>query len=1030
MKKRINKLLGIGLVVIVLVSLFGFAAPASAGTLSWSDKDIPDDSGKVVIPSTDISDFDISGDGEIIYAADSESGRLYRSSNGGKTWSTVDLPSGATDPQLVAVAPDNASVMAIVADDNEVYVTTNAGATWKTALATVLEGTAAPALIIYDIALSPEKSGDNYIAVAGIEDTNGNGSLDAATDIANVWYYNLGVGGYWHETNDRDGWHTSATTGVEMANVSMAVAFSPNFNSDSVLLAVIASYDGGSLTDEVTFEIFSTSTSLWNNAAGFGSSYPVVIATDDGITGLSSASLGLAPTYLGSDDAERIGFVGLTIEGDVDATSKSGIVRLKNTSDKLIREDYEIHSVAYDGANLVAGRYNSNIVDRTDEALVTTPTFTTTRSLKRPGIDTTGVDEKTKVAWAGSNVVAGTQGNESAFAISTNNGMSFNDVSLIDTAFTSIEDVAVSADGSKIYLITQDVNDLSVWRYASDWVRVLAVANATGYIARAAPDDADVVYIAKTGAKSIYYTQDGGESKWFTRTAKYDLQDLTVESADVAYIALDSAKNVSKTTNGGFTWGTSKDTILSGGDIHTIVSLSEDNVIVGSTTGYVSYSTNGGSNWTNIEKQMESGALLTQVAASGLADGDYIYTASSEAGTSVRRWEIGSSTAWKNLEATTDATYGASGMVLVSGVLYVQTESGTDSATLRTLSPTVSTPLSSYWSTMADTTVLDRTPSALRASTGSITLWGIDTEASTLEYYKDILAESGPTLASPADGIKVSVNPITGKSYDVAFVWEQPPKGRSYKYDLWIAFDSSFKETAVKATESSSSASPSHIIGPGGTDGGGSDSTKLEYMPGRTYHWKVRVATDEPLKSPWSEPRKFSVEPGVAAVPKTLSPSNGATGITQTPSFSWDPVSGATEYRFKLAQNVALDAPLVDVRVKSTGFAIVLELDLDTAYYWSVKPVSPVEGDWSAIANFTVKGAPAPPAPPPIVVKEMPAPVINIPAAPPPPPAIVIPPAPAPPAPITPGYIWAIIIIGAVLVIAVIVLIIRTRRAV
>jgi hypothetical protein len=62
------------------------------------------------------------------------------------------------------------------------------------------------------------------------------------------------------------------------------------------------------------------------------------------------------------------------------------------------------------------------------------------------------------------------------------------------------------------------------------------------------------------------------------------------------------------------------------------------------------------------------------------------------------------------------------------------------------------------------------------------------------------------------------------------------------------------------------------------------------------------------------------------------------------------------------------------------------------------------------------------------VVEQVPPPVINIPA---PPPAqeIVIPPAPTPEE-IAPGYIWAIIIIGAVLVIAVIVLIVRTRRTV
>ncbi|MFC2067310.1 hypothetical protein ACFLUO_09770 [Chloroflexota bacterium] len=223
---------------------------------------------------------------------------------------------------------------------------------------------------------------------------------------------------------------------------------------------------------------------------------------------------------------------------------------------------------------------------------------------------------------------------------------------------------------------------------------------------------------------------------------------------------------------------------------------------------------------------------------------------------------------------------------------------------------------------------------------------------------------------------------------------------------------------------------PSFILGPNTTTDTEA-SPVHEYMPGTTYYWRVRTSQAGPIYSPWSEVRSFTIEPGVAAVPKILSPANGSTGASRTPSFSWEPVTGATEYQFKLARNVALDAPLIDVKVKNTGFAIVLELDHDTTYYWSVKPVSPVEGDWSAIGNFTVKEAPVAEKPeaPPVVIQQMPAPIINIPA---PPPAqeIIIPPAPAAPAPIAPAYIWAIIVIGAVLVIAVIVLIVRTRRAV
>jgi hypothetical protein len=69
MKKKISRIWGVGLVLVLATSLLLGAAPVSAGTLSWSDYDIPDDTGKVVIRGADINDFAVAGDGETVYAA-------------------------------------------------------------------------------------------------------------------------------------------------------------------------------------------------------------------------------------------------------------------------------------------------------------------------------------------------------------------------------------------------------------------------------------------------------------------------------------------------------------------------------------------------------------------------------------------------------------------------------------------------------------------------------------------------------------------------------------------------------------------------------------------------------------------------------------------------------------------------------------------------------------------------------------------------------------------------------------------------
>ncbi|GAI14870.1 unnamed protein product, partial [marine sediment metagenome] len=47
----------------------------------------------------------------------------------------------------------------------------------------------------------------------------------------------------------------------------------------------------------------------------------------------------------------------------------------------------------------------------------------------------------------------------------------------------------------------------------------------------------------------------------------------------------------------------------------TIVSTSQDNLLVGSQDGYVAYSTDGNSSWTDIDEVLQNGAGRVQVIA-------------------------------------------------------------------------------------------------------------------------------------------------------------------------------------------------------------------------------------------------------------------------------------------------------------------------------------------------------------------------------------------------------------------------------
>jgi len=799
-----------------------------------------------------------------------------------------------------------------------------------------------------------------------------------------------------------------------------AVAFSPNFASDQVMVLVSTENSTTGTTGYVRFHIASFNQKQWD--ASVFSEYPVTLESSDNLTTMNKADISLDPEYLGGDDTTRIAFVGMSVV-DADGVELGGIYRLKDTTDKDMKNS-AIASIAWDGTNLAAGSYADNNVYRCSDALASTVTVLTSSANKEIGIDATGNDQ-VLVRWAGTDLVGVKQGASSAFGRSADYGKTWSDISLIDTALTQMQDIWVSPDASVIYMITDNNSQTSVWRQASSWQRILTLNNDYGYIVRADADNPDVVYISDTANKTMYYSTDGGLTKWIVRASRYDVADLAVQDADIAYVANSGNDEVSKTTNGGFTWGSDKDTEAIAGDCASITLIADDQLLMGTDQGYVSYSADGNDSWTKIATQLTDGAAgtPTQVTADGLADGNFIYATVQAADAAMERWEIGqSSTAWKDLSAPAATDNNCYALMLDNGILYAITSNTTDSWLLRTMSPTTDTPASGYWSTIASAAEsYTATPSSMRISSGSTVIWALDQTAGAVGLFTltDTLSTDGPTLGSPADGFQNPINPVNGNSQDIAFSWNKPTTG-SIAYQVKI-YASDGETVLITATEAATDlATPNILIGPDQT------TDKLNFSPGQTYYWKVR--TSSPVYSPYSEMRSFTIQPLGAQVPEVLSPANGGTTTNPHPAFSWSPVSGTTQYEFQLAYNPTFAKPIISEKTSVAGIRPNVDLDTGLTYFWRVRATAPVMGDWSAMSNFFME-KPAEAAPPPVEVITTPPPVIEIPAAP-PAQQIVIPPAPAPPAQIAPAYIWAIIIIGAVLVIAVIVLIVRTRRSV
>ena len=193
------------------------------------------------------------------------------------------------------------------------------------------------------------------------------------------------------------------------------------------------------------------------------------------------------------------------------------------------------------------------------------------------------------------------------------------------------------------------------------------------------------------------------------------------------------------------------------------------------------------------------------------------------------------------------------------------------------------------------------------------------------------------------------------------------------------------------------------------------------------YNWQVRfdrATSGELIRTPWSDSFTIKVQGGTVvaqqhAGPVIQSPQGGSTTTLQ-PGISWAPIAGITKYQVILATDAGLKNRVAGtpVFVETTAWQPTEALEYGTAYFFGITGVEPTVTP-QIVSSFTTMAKPAPPPPPPVTITEVPAPIINIPAAPAP---------PAPPAPITPAFIWAIVIIGAVLIVSVIVLILRTRR--
>jgi hypothetical protein len=416
--------------LLLIVSSLSTPAAASPEPLKWLPVDVPADGEK--------------GDWGLDYS-------LYSSADGGHRWQA--LAEVTDDIVAIAIAPDDSAVYYATA--SRVYRSTDGAESFSP----LPEG--------------PGGAGDNNIEIT---------SLDVAKDFTEPASNIIAVG-----TRDKDPGQFGGVyllepesplawsdTGVGSYDV-YAVAFSPNYPDDGQLVAVVTDEVDTLVTAKIVDQGWGESTGdallKRDNAEPVAVDNGAAIAFPDDYKGdsLAGGSLFIGIDAGGNGDVYRINWVA--------APARSLAIDLNiGSADHIDNIDVSglLASGQADSARLIAGAAAS-----TDIYLSTDGGQNWEISNKPP----TG-EGQTHLLMANGLFYAATSGDESALSVSQD-GLIWNQISLIDTTIEDIVDMAPSPDYSRdgrLFMLTfYTAGEHSLWRSldgGDGWERVYSGALA------------------------------------------------------------------------------------------------------------------------------------------------------------------------------------------------------------------------------------------------------------------------------------------------------------------------------------------------------------------------------------------------------------------------------------------------------------------------------------------------------------------------------------------------------------------------
>ena len=935
-----QKIIALGLVLFLSLSFLTptNTAIASSSEVKWSRVNIPIEgkAGNWVLASgSDVQHLTMAIDGTLYAYGKGLTYTLYKSTGSGYSWSYT----GNVKDNIVALAtaPDDAGAIYYATSAN-VYRSTDAGTSF------IL------------LPPNPGGAGSNNVEITSI-------------DVAYLGYYIIVFG-----TRDTDNGQYGGIyilderlpitwTDTNLGSYDVyAVAFSPNFPADRQVVAVV--------TDEtntiVTTKIGDTG---WGEIIG-DATIPIsnVITADIAFPSDYDATYGDYVLFVAIDtdsedgDVYRVNWVwtpGSSVATDLNIGSAYGL------------SNVDVTGLAVTGsattANLLAGAAGSGQVYYSTDG---------GSNWKRSSKPPTG-QSKTYVLMApdfadSGRAYAATSGTESAFSISQDGGITWNQIGLIDTALSTILDLTLSPNYSRdntLFILTWG-GEHSLWRSLNGgtrWERVYssALANvdsidkvklSTNY------NGSQVVFLAATsgGNPVIWKSTDNGQTFSSPRVARDPTTGATfaidiwamVNDNTLFVGSFDAVNNlglVYYTTNSCLFYSTGA--VVGSQSLYSIA-LSPDyeqdeTILVGNTNGWVYWSNDNGISFEPLPLDATSPPLTGSISVAfdpEFSSNNTVYAASNTADKGIYRFIIGSSTSWKSIDSTLPSGGMVSQlMVSADGTLYA-TNLKADGGMERCLNPTYR--LGPTFETVASGLDDGATLSGLWLRDNR--LWSIDTTKTRLMTYTASLTVP-VTLTSPPNKAPSIGTIINYEITNVTLDWEVLSGATSYKWQL--DYDTDFS-TVPAGFEGDTKATSARL-------------PSLE--PATTYYWRVRAT--EPVLSPWSAKWSFSTALGYSVIaPELYSPEAGASKVGLKPLFQWSAIAGANGYELLVSTEASFTNPhpiiikIGDYALPDTAWQSDINLDYDTLYFWRVKAVSAdTESAWSAVGAFITGPPPSPP---------------------------------------------------------------------